>query len=379
MSFIKRVLKINSPRSKAATITGSIGLDLRLEDIQLVQLEQQDGAKLSIRALASLPYSVSRSELLSTPKMLKTLLQKALKEGDFQGKQIISTLPSDDVKIMPLNYFNNSQDVEITILELLSDRIDGEINDYVIDYIPIRSNSKEEEQLVLVALAKREVVLRYLDVFNKAGVEVQALDVGPAAIARLVSAMSSIQDPETVLVINFGNWHTYLTMISGRRLLYDQRVDLGEDGLLQHISSTLDIPKDETRNLVLKHGFYPVNGAKEDSSSEAYSDISNTLHEIVKPYFLKLVDEINRVMIFTASQTRGMPAGKVYLFGSVARWHGTDKVLNTMLEIPVCQIYVDYQQLFQDTNNDDLISPSKSVPEMAIATGLALRGMNLNE
>ncbi len=379
MSLLKQAFSGLVPGTRKASIISSIGLDLRLDNIQLVQLERRDGEKLSIRAHASLPYSVSRTELLASPKMLKKILNKAIKENHFLGKQVISKLPSDDVKIMPLNYFNTSQDKDSTILNLLSDRIEGEISDYVIDYIPVRSNSKEEEQLALVTLAKRDDVISYLDAINKTGLEVQELDVGPAVIARLVGSMSSTQEAETVLVINFGIRQSYLAMISGRRLLYDQQVELGEDGLLEHISEALDMPREEIRELVLKHGFYQLTYGKEDSSSTSYSDITQTLQEIVKPYFLKLVDEINRVMIFTASQTRGKPATKIYLFGSLAQWHGADKLINSMLDIPVAKIHVDYQQFFQGTNNSGATTPVQIVPEMAIAIGLALRGMDLNE
>ena len=57
----------------------------------------------------------------------------------------------------------------------------------------------------------------------------------------------------------------------------------------------------------------------------AETDVSATLLEIVKPCYLDLIEEINRVLVFTASETHGVPVSRVCLLGSVAHWPGAQE------------------------------------------------------
>ena len=89
---------------------------------------------------------------------------------------------------------------------------------------------------------------------------------------------------------------------------------------------------------------------------------------------MKLVESINRVLVFSASETRGIPVSKVYLLGAVARWHGADQLLNSMLNITVVPIREenDFYTFFPIGRGDSIRG---IVPDMVKATGYALRGL----
>ena len=110
-------------------------------------------------------------------------------------------------------------------------------------------------------------------------------------------------------------------MISGRRLLFNQSVNFGENLLLQRIAAELDLSRDAARALVVDHGLERQPLARA-IGAEVDSDVSATLLEIVKPRFLDLVNEINRVLVFTAAETHGVPVSRICLLGSLAHWPG---------------------------------------------------------
>ncbi len=68
---------------------------------------------------------------------------------------------------------------------------------------------------------------------------------------------------------------------------------------------------EQSRDLVIKHGLDPGAHGGQGAAALSGREISETLAEIVKPNFLKLVDEINRTLIYAASETRGKPVTQV--------------------------------------------------------------------
>ncbi len=361
-----------------AVKVGPIGLDFGMDSINLCQLKALPDNKYSVIAKASLPFSGSLNELMLSPKNLKKLLSQTLKQNGFIGKQVVAVMPSDKLKITPVTYKSNVQSVDEEILKMLSSRLEGDVSDYLIDYLPVRSNPGDEEHLVLAAIARRNEVMDYLQVLNQSGLSVASLDIGPAALRRLICSLYDGKEAETILVINAGIARSYLTIISGRRLLFDQPVSFGEQMLVESLSSSLEMPLDVCRDLMLRHGFNKPDGPQAQVDSSSDGDISQTLLEIIKPSFIKLIEEINRVLIYTASETHGSPVSKICLLGSIARWSGADRLLRELINIPLSSKQPGFADIFQDATGDS-VSWSKRIPEFAIATGLALRGITAHE
>jgi type IV pilus assembly protein PilM len=353
---------------------GPIGMDIGINAIHLCQVQPLEKKRFGVVAKASIPFDESRKEVLASNKRLKSLLVQGMKQKGFIGKKMVTVLPADELKIMPINYKANSRNVDQEILKVLSNRLDGDIDDYVIDHMLVRSNSDEEENISLATVASRDKVLDYLRVIAKSGFEVSALDVGPAAIKRLICTLYNEDSLETVLVINSGLTKSYLTIISGRRLLFDQQVSFGETLLMDQLSKTLELPEDVCRTLLHSHGFDTDPGKSLQLGSLSNADISYTLLEVLKPAFINLVEEINRVLIFTASQTHGLPISRFCLLGSVARWPGAESLLRELIDIPFSIHKNELAEYFIDLTMEEE-SWSSSIPELAVATGLALRGI----
>jgi Tfp pilus assembly PilM family ATPase len=102
-------------------------------------------------------------------------------------------------------------------------------------------------------------------------------------------------------------------------------------------------------------------------------DVASTLQEIIKPMLQGLTEEINRVLVYTASQTHGEPVSRIYLMGSLARWQGMDGLLNSLVRLPV-ETIPDPLKAFGGSKNPSGGRPPR--PEIAVATGLALNGLD---
>lgn len=364
--------KATSPVNRSAP--GQIGIDIGTDRIHLCQIRPLEHGMYSIYAKASVDFSGGREALLSAPKKLKVLITDAMRKKGFKGKRVVALMPWEDVKIMLLTYKSSISDVDSEIVRILSGRVDGSIDDYVVDYVPVRSNPGDEEHMVVATVAAREKVTRLINVLIGCGLEVDSLDIAPTALRRVVSALYTGHAADNVLMIHSYRDESYLTVISGRRLLFNQSVSFGESQLLERIAAELDISTESARALVSDHGL-EKKAMAQAVGAEGGSDISATLLEIVKPCFLDLVNEINRVLVFTAAETHGEPVSRVCLLGSLAHWPGAQAVLMSLLDLDQPDGQTEFNQVFQDENEDTRVPWEGLFSDISIAMGLALRGL----
>jgi len=354
-------------------ILGPIGFDIGLSSINLCQLNKLSEHHYAIVALACIPFEGGREQLLESPKQLRQLLARGMKNKAFKNKNIVAALPPDKLKIIPLSYHAQVSDIDQEIIKMLKDRVQGDINNYVIDYFPVRSSAKTEEHMALATVAHKKDVLEYLQILNFAGFDVEALDVGPAALRRLVSSLYIDQPAQTFLIVNVGIETSYLTVVSGRRLLFDQAVNFGERALLEKLSLILELPTSVCLELILQHGLKISDDKVHKHSLD--NDYAQAILEILKPAFMELMEEINRVLIFTTSHTQGLPVNQICLLGSISRWPGADELLRELINVPFSCMENNFDQVFEDNSQPEERWSTK-VPELAIATGLALRGFS---
>ena len=357
------------PWSRARELISPIGLEFAEQQLNVVQLIQ--GHPPIIKRYASEPYPIERAELLGSPAALKSFVKRVLTAGQFAGRKVITALPAEDVRILSVTYqVRPNESDDHAIAKLMVDRVGEDLSQFVIDYVPVRTESRDGDRLAMVLLSERSTVISHLERLRKAGLDVEALEVSPVAIRRLISKLIGTgQAPQHVLVINTGEHKTHLTMVSGQRLLFDQEIDFGEGALLEQISVALDAPRDVAREIVFRNGLHPTRSA--GSAPDGIDDTSgtNTILTIARPQFSNLVAEVRRAVLFASSETRGGTVGQAYLMGSIAHWPGATELLSELADIPV-SVPQPLPLASHPGQHDD-----QAHPELVVAAGLALRGL----
>lgn len=362
--------KLLAPLSRfAAEKNGAIGLDLSDQRANLVQFENSAGGPL-IRAAASLPYPCARDELLGEPHHLRAMLRLARGEHGFAGRRVVSCLRASELQIFPVAY-TAEQDDDDAIVGELRERLKGGLETSVIDYLPIRREDADSARReALVAVAAREAVLRHLDLLDKAGLRAVAIDIGPAALARLVSFANSADKREphpNTLLINFGRSRTYLSVIWGRRLILDREIEFGERSLTERVARMLDMDEDMALRLLHQCGF-----RTDPTYDGGDSETAQTLREVLRPELATLTAEVNKTLIYTASRSRGRSIDQIYLLGSVSRYPGVDRLILDMLALPV-EVLNPFHA-FGSRLREAELARLRPLAGIALACGLALRG-----
>lgn len=346
-----------------------IGLHIGLERLNLMQL-QPGAAGPVILAAASINHESSRDDLIANPLRLKSLIKRAFAEQPFHGRRVVTCLPSDQVRMLLLNYtVAEGASESDSVIRELRERVHEELDGMVVDYIPVRQNQTSPPKEAIVAMAARDKVMAYLDVLSQAGLQVASLDVAPAALARLMSWINAAETSifPNLLLINFGSRNSYLTVIWGRRLMLDRPVEFAEQRLLTRLKNILDIAEPEGKHLLLERGF-GMSSQRDDDN-----DISHTLEEVLRPEFAALKAEVNKTLVYTASRTHGRSVDSIYLVGSVARYPGIEDLLREQFSVPLK--ILDPCSIFKHHLTDKQLSWLRPHSGVAAATGLALRGV----
>lgn len=364
---------------------GRIGLDLGLS-LNMVQMMRTGGSgkELGIRAALSIAGAATPEGPCTDPKRLKSLLKQAYAMEPFEGRQVVSCLPAQQLKIVTVAYKHcDAQPDGVTIVGELRERLKGDVADMVIDYMPLRQEASESDQAeAIVAMAPRDKVIAHLDLLTDAGLEVGALDVGPAALTRLVNQLNQRRNGDgidetsvvrypNVLLINLGATGSFLTVIFGRRLMLDRPVDFSEGGLLARLKRVLDLPDDMAIGLLHHHGRAADDCAEASGPS---NEIAQTVIEVLKPEVATLVQEINSTLNYVASKTHGQAIDTIYLVGLANHYQGIRTLLGELLQVPVDVLdpLANFAWRTRDAGPRDL----GVMPGIALATGLALRGIS---
>jgi len=343
---------------------GEIGLELSLEELHMVQLCRV-GESLQVVGHVSVGYDSDLSTLLANPDAFIGVVKQGLKQGNFAGRKAVIAMPSSLTQVMPVSYQTSDRlNDDAAIAELMHERLGEGVAEFVIDYMPVQTLYEGKQKLALVAICREETVVNLLELLRKAGLHVSALEIGPIALRRLITTLQPKGTLQNTLVVNCGRDKSYLTLLSDNRLLADDEVDFGEEQVLQKISSTLDMHRDIVLDLVHKIGLNPNHKSVEPGTVQN----AEALSQIVKPLFARLAQEIERGLVFAQSESRGSRPNQVYLLGSIARWHGAAELLSDLVQAPVATAPSPLA-LFASSSTKGL----EPAPELAVATGLALR------
>jgi type IV pilus assembly protein PilM len=348
-----------------------IGVDFAAGRLNMLQIEDTAaGATPLVRAAVSLPYPVERARLLADARALKAFVREALGAGNFAGRRVVAALAPSEVRMLPLTvHVAPGQDERQAVAKVVREQLGAAADDSVVDYYQVRSvDAASPEKQVLAAVASRVQVHAHLDALHGAGLDPVALDIGPAAIARLLAAMQGDYE-QSVLLVNFGLHKSFLTVIWGRRLMLDREVDFGRTQLVDKLARALGLEPGVALALLREHG---VGAAIRTAQVEAGSptDVARTIREILYQEFAALAEELVRTQVYVASRTRGSVLSRVYLNGSVARYPHIRERMEELVRLPV-----EVLDPFTAFGTTPSFAPSASVSKgIALAAGLALRG-----
>ncbi len=360
-----------------------IGLDLRSNALRMVQLKRTgQGWRVGDAVLkeSDLP---GGSDSTRDHERLIGEIRRSLKEGAFSGRAVVSTLPENQVDIFPIKLsLKADDDLEGALVQEAGAYLSYDLAEAVIDYIvvqdtPFGSEQKRTVNLLLIA-ARQAHVDAHLALLRGAGLKPVAIETPSCALARLLR-MSAQGAGENLLLIDMDEAQTTLAVLCNQTILLERTLSWGRERLVQRLGHYLKLDSRKCQDLLTRVGL--SHGTAHEGSSDApaspvTAQMMQTVSEIVDPEMERLVQEVEKVLIYFAAEMRGERMDALCLMGRCAAFRNLDGALAAHLALPtrildpIAALDLQGQTPLEDDSDGGRIG-------LGVALGMALRGAAL--
>lgn len=293
-------------------------------------------------------------------------LSDSFGEAGINGKEVIASITGDKV-ITRYVRVPRMPDKELNkVIQFEAEKsIPIPINDLTLRYLKLGTVEVDGQQnynLLLVA-APSELVLRYYDIFSRAGVKITILDHQLIALWRVCFGINE-PEPGVSAVIDIGAAYTNLVVGKDRTILFSRTLPVGGDMLTNSMAETYGMEFDEAQKYKEEKG--KILTAEE--AAAVFNPEDMQIDFSLRDGLSGLTREIRRSLEYYNSQPGVVPVERLVFSGGTSKLQGFITFIADALELPANLIKYPVTVLEED-DGASMLDPS-----FAIAVGLALRG-----
>ena len=242
------------------------------------------------------------------------------------------------------------------------EHIPYDLADVSLDY-QITGNTSDSTQ-VLIAACKRERIDNIRQAIQLAGKEPVAIDVDTFALQNCYEVNYQPAESDVVTLLNIGASTMNVNIVKGTRSLFTRDITVGGSQFTDVLQRNLGLSFQQAE--AVKRG---VSHAVEGVEEKSIEPLMNNVTEIVAMEIQKTFDFYR-----ATSEDNHTVVQKILISGGGSKLSGLAQELSRRLELPV-EVMNPFRNIRVDTRKFDSDYLSEVMPEMAVAVGLAVRGV----
>lgn len=336
--------------------TNYFGLDIGNTDIRLVQL-RKGGAKPALVTYGDIkvPAGLTTSDASMDVDKVAAIIKQLVAEARVTTKQVVAGLPSSSVysAIITTPVLSDS-DLSKAIHYQADQYIPMALDQVKLDWAVVGPGRNDKEQDVLLVAAPNTVAAKYTNIFEKAGLEILALETNATAVSR---ALVTKSPGLAVMILDMGSGSSDLTVVYDNAPRLIRSMPVGGTTFVRAVSQNLGLDEAQAMQFTYKFGL-------------TQTKLEGQVYKAIKPSLDNLVSEIQKSAKFFQDRYPEVKLEKVVVTGStVALPELTTYLANAVglpIEIGNAWINVAYPASLQDK----LMSLSI---QYGVASGLAQR------
>lgn len=341
-----------------------VGVDIGSSSVKAVELQGKTGNL----QLVSLGYENLQADSIVDGQIMElndvsNVISNIFREHQIKTDRIAAGVSGHSVIVKNIVVPQMSADeLEESIEWHAEEHIPFDISDVSLDY-QVTGSSPDALQ-VLMAACKRDKVANLKQAIQLAGKQPAVIDVDAFALQNCYEVNYQPMAGQIVALLNIGASTMNINILSGNRSVFTRDVSVGGNQYTSLLQKELDLTLEQAE--AVKRGM-PVPEGKEVQDLE---QILETVSDI-------LALEISKTMDFyraTAEDGDGS-VQKILISGGGSKLNGLPEYLAKRFEMPV-EVLDPFRQIKVDARRFDPDYMREVVPEMAIAVGLALRGVD---
>jgi len=358
----------------------------------MIQLAMNGGLMSVLAASkARIDASINGDEQERRSFVISTI-KRMLEEGNFHGRNVISCLPNDRLKITSLRLAEaQSEGIEQALRKEVTQRFGLDPDKDAMKYViagNVRQGDEIKNELILFA-ADNETIKNHIEMVEEIGLTPVAIDTIPCALFRCFERLLRRQEDreQTVVFVDVGSRFTTVVFGRGGEVSFVKQIPIGGEKFNQEIAAKLGISISETEMLRealrMENGLSTTRadtpeqapaGNEQNIDTSTRQSVVDTVSEVVE----KLAREISLCLRYYKVTFRGKSVERAFFSGGGAYENILFDVLRRQLavEIEVAQPLKGFDLSSERTNLNFNSDRRGLLCEWAIAVGLSLKGWN---
>jgi type IV pilus assembly protein PilM len=340
-----------------------VGLDIGSSSIKAVELQSRRGTV----ELVSLGYENLPSDTIVDGQIMElnnvsNVVSNIFREHQIKTDRVVAGVSGHSVIVKNIVVPQMSEEeLEESIDWHAEEHIPFDISDVSLDY-EITGRTHDALQ-VLMAACKRDKIANIKQAIQLAGKQPAVIDVDAFALQNCYEANYQPAPGEVVALLNIGASTMNINILNGTKSVFTRDVSVGGNQYTGLLQKELGLPFEQAE--AVKRGL-PVPDLTEERDIQP---ILETVSDI-------LALEISKTMDFyRATAEEGEAAvQKILVSGGGSKLPGLLEYLSERFEIQV-EVFDPFRNIRVDARRFDPDYMREIVPEMAVAVGLALRGV----
>jgi type IV pilus assembly protein PilM len=311
-----------------------VGLKVGGSQIAAACISNNGSAKLERIARVPLPGGIVSGGELKDIDALADALRVLFDENELPRRGVRLGVASSriGVRSIELPAIANEEQFLNAIRFRAQEALPIPLDEAVLDYRVLGEREAEGGQMlrrVLLVVAHRELVERYVEACRRAGLTLSGIDLEAFALLRALAPPTD-REGSAVVAVSIGSERTILAVSDGRVCEFSRVVAWGGAELNAGLARALDMDEakveDVKRNLSLAGGDAP-----DGLSSEQAAAAVDALHRGIE----SLVRELVSSLTYYQSQPGSLAIGEIIVTGGGARLGGLPEELERLLGVPV--------------------------------------------
>ncbi|NDY43206.1 type IV pilus assembly protein PilM [Dissulfurirhabdus thermomarina] len=342
-----------------------LGLDVGSHSIKLVELVESGGGLVLRRVGKALlpPGAIADGSIQDRDEVMESLTALL---GNLQPKtrRAATSIAGYSVIVKRITVpYATEREIEDNLVAEAENYVPFEIEDVYVDFYILRSpgeGEKPESEIFLVA-AKKEVVDDYATVIQDVGLTPAVVDVDAFAMGNAFeNAYGKVA--EAVALVDIGASKTNLNVVAKGQSLFARDMAFGGRQLTEAIMEATGLDYPEAERL-------KISGTNDAALQSEAASVCQRVCRAWGAEIRKAVD------FFVANAQAEEKPTRILLSGGTALMQGLDRFLGQEAKLPV-QVFEPWRNISAEKGVDARYLAAVG-PQMAIATGLALRTADL--
>ncbi len=342
------------------------GLDVGSSSVKIVELDgKMNNLSLIGLGFENLPADTVVDGQIMELNTVSEVIKNICLNHQIDASQVVTGVSGHSVIIKNIVLPPMSrEELEESIDWHAEEHIPYDLSDVSLDYQVTVENSEATQ--VLIAAVKRERIDNIKQAIQLAGKQPVVIDVDTFALQNCYEVNYQPDDSQVVTLLNIGASTMNVNLVKGTRSLFTRDITVGGSQFTDVLQRNLGLSFQQAE--AVKRGVMDsAEGVEEKAIEPLINDVTEMVAmEIQKTFdFYRATTEDNEVVV-----------QKILISGGGSKLSGLAEELSRRLELPV-EVLDPFRNIKVDTRKFDPDYLSEIMPEMAVAVGLAIRGVEL--